>query len=318
MTLDTLSQRECCCLQIHLYVGMSLLYFVAMLQITNKLAMDRRKRTYACAALIVGAALLEEEEMEARKPRRKWCEEWLMKRDTSSSSLRRDFRLETHLFQMYMRLPVPIFYFILEKIRSRIERQDTHLRMSIGAATRFEITLLYLISGVPYSRLQYQTRIHSSALSKIIPEVCTAIYEVLGNDFIKTPHTPDEWIEVANDFQNKWQFSNCLGAVDGKHIAISPPHDSGSYYYSYKGFHSIVLLAVANANYEVIYFDLEANSPSPATAAAQQLRHISSMMRNTATWPGTVFCANIVAGERCRRNNVAAMLNSVNRTLEAF
>ena len=138
--------------------------------------MDRRERTYACAALIVGAALLEEEEMEARKQKRKWCEEWLMKRETSSSSLRREFRLETHLFQKYMRLPVPIFYFILERIRSRIEKQDAHLRMSIDAATRFEATLLYLISGDPYARLQYQTGIHSSTLSKIIPKVCAILY----------------------------------------------------------------------------------------------------------------------------------------------
>lgn len=73
------------------------------------------------------------------------------------------------------------------------------------------------------------------------------------------PRTENEWREIALDFEDIWQFPHCLGAIDGKHIRIVPPPGSGSYYNNYKKTHSIVLMAIANANYEFIYCDVGTN-----------------------------------------------------------
>ena len=40
---------------------------------------------------------------------------------------------------------------------------------------------------------------------------------------------------------------------------IHPPADGGSYYFNYKNTHSIILLALVNANYEFIYADVGTN-----------------------------------------------------------
>ena len=60
----------------------------------------------------------------------------------------------------------------------------------------------------------------------------------------------------SDDFFMRWNFPNCNWAIDGKHVMIQCPVNSGSLFYNYKSYFSIVLLVVALADYRFVMVDI--------------------------------------------------------------
>jgi hypothetical protein len=75
------------------------------------------------------------------------------------------------------------------------------------------------------------------------------------SECIPTP-AEAEWENIATKFLNLWDFPNCIGALDGKHVQIVAPSNSGSNYFNYKKIFSLVLLASVDANYKFIAVDI--------------------------------------------------------------
>lgn len=63
-------------------------------------------------------------------------------------------------------------------------------------------------------------------------------------------------MKVADGYWKKWNLPNCVGSIDGKHIRIEKPANSGSDFFNYKGFFSIVLMAVVDADYKFLFADI--------------------------------------------------------------
>ena len=99
-------------------------------------------------------------------------------------------------------------------------------------------------------------------MSKAIYETTQAIWIALRDNYLRCPSSPDDFTRLASDFEEEWNFPNCLGGKstsqsrDGKHIAIECPIGGGSAFYNYKTFFSVVLMAMCDARYTFTMVDI--------------------------------------------------------------
>ena len=155
-----------------------------------------------------------------------------------------------------MRMSPESFKYLLNVVGPAISKQDTKFRKAISASERLSLTLHYLAYGGSQQSLCFSFRIAKSTISKIINETCTAIWDCLREQYLRPPRTSEEWKKIAQDFQELWNLPHCIGAIGRKHIRIKAPINSGSLYYNYKGFFSMVLMAICDARYVFTFVDI--------------------------------------------------------------
>ena len=79
----------------------------------------------------------------------------------------------------------PVFHQLLDLLSPYITRQDTVMRQAITAEQRLIATLRYLATGRSLQDLKFSTGISPQALGIIIPETCSAIIQVMQEEYIK-------------------------------------------------------------------------------------------------------------------------------------
>ena len=89
----------------------------------------------------------------------------------------------------------------------------------------------------------------------IVQDTCQAIWDSLVEKEMPPP-SQQRWKQIESEFADRWNFPNCLGALDGKHIVITAPYNSGILFHNYKGTFSINLMVLADANYKFIFVDI--------------------------------------------------------------
>ena len=176
------------------------------------------------------------------KTRKYWVKPWLTRRLQYGMyhTLMRELERESGDFVSLMRMEPEMFREILMRVSERIRKQTTKFRKSLESGLKLAITLRHLATGESYHSLAFAFRVPHNTISLLIREVCQQITEEF-QDLIATPKTTFEWKQIAQVFSSKWQFNHCLGALDGKHVAITCPQNSGSVFHNYKGYFSIIL-----------------------------------------------------------------------------
>ncbi|KAK0150875.1 Mucolipin-1 [Merluccius polli] len=196
-----------------------------------------------------------------------WLENQATNQGVQTSQCLWDRETDRRGFRELLRMDVDDFNFLLDKVQPLIQRKDTTLRKAITARQRLLVTLRFLATGESFRSLCFQYRIGRSTIGQIVTETCEAyglerspedtseLMQISTCDLFlfQTPTTEAGWREVARGFRDRCQFPHCLGAIDGKHVYIQPPANSGSLFYNYKGRFSVVLMAVVDANYKFVY-----------------------------------------------------------------
>lgn len=89
----------------------------------------------------------------------------------------------------------------------------------------------YLASGDSPKYLSKYFRIGALTIYNVIYETCDSIWQTLSPLFLAAPSV-EKWSEIAEHFYNRWNLPNCVGSIDGKHIRIKCPSNSGSEYFN--------------------------------------------------------------------------------------
>ena len=93
------------------------------------------------------------------------------------------------------------------------------------------------------------------------------------------PTDPEDWKKIEERFRNRWNVPHAVGALDGKHIAIKKPKGSGSEYFNYKGYFSLVLLALVDADYKFLWV----NAGASGSLSDTQILNRSKLKRRIET-----------------------------------
>ena len=213
-----------------------------------------------------------------RRRRRLWTRGWILRRHQFGlyHQLLVELRAEDQRsFKNFMRMPPEMFDELLARLLNRLTKEDTHLRNPLEPGLKLAITLRHLACGSTYTNMQYSWRVPHNSISVLVREVCEAIIAEYNDELMDFPTDEQGWRDLADRFFDRWNFPHTIGAIDGKHVACKCPANSGSKYYNYKGYYSILLFAMVDADYKFVWCDIGAKGAASDAQvfAACELRH---------------------------------------------
>ena len=158
-----------------------------------------------------------------------------------------------------MRMPAGMFDELLQRLTPRITKKTTNWRSPLEPGLKVAITLRHLASGSRYHDMQYAWRVPHNTISIVVREVCEAIIEEYLDEQLSPPTTEQGWLQLANDWYERWNFPHAIVAIDGKQVACKAPPNSGSEFYNYTGFFSMILFALVTSDYKFLWVDVSGN-----------------------------------------------------------
>ncbi|XP_049959534.1 uncharacterized protein LOC126476887 [Schistocerca serialis cubense] len=116
---------------------------------------------------------------------------------------------------------------------------------------------VFLATGDSFKTISFSYRLGKSTVGAIVHDTSIAVIDLLLEEVMPVLNE-EKWNAISEEFWTKWQFPNCIGSLDAKHVTIQAPNNSGSLYWNYKKTYYIVLLALVDPCYNFIAIDVGA------------------------------------------------------------
>lgn len=165
--------------------------------------------------------------------------------------------LPESFFKANFRVSRATFLYIVS-VCARMQRQDTNMRPAIPLHKRVAIGMYRLATSAEDRTVGNLFGVSRSSVSIIFREFCDVVLSELEPRFVRFPKV-DQLEDHMQRFTAVTGFPQGVGALDGCHIEICPPKEYAADYHNYKGWYSMILLAVVDHNYKFLY----ANVGSP-------------------------------------------------------
>nr|CAI5867632.1 unnamed protein product [Callosobruchus analis] len=92
-------------------------------------------------------------------------------------------------------------------------------------------------------------------------------------------------------------YPNCIGGIDGKYVRIIKPNHSGSIYYNYKHYFSLILTAICDSDYKFTFIDIGSYGRLAHSTVFENSEFYKRLQAKiTSTGPPNVFVADEIFG----------------------
>ena len=160
-------------------------------------------------------------------------------------------------FKRTFRISRETFDFILNRIRGSLEKQSVN-EDAVPPELRSEVYLNRLGRGDYYYTISELTGLGVPTVCEVVIEVSQAIVENLWDNEVAShfPQNTNELRRKMEEMDEEWQFTCAFAAIDDCHISIKCPAgglESAKEYHNFKTFYSIVMMAMVDAIYIIIW-----------------------------------------------------------------
>ena len=173
-----------------------------------------------------------------RKPQNPWVMSWILQRgerECYRTLLHELITTDIPGYKNFSRMEPAFFYLIEARIYPHLRKSPTNFRKPQEVGLTLAVTLRHL---------------------------STALLQEFQHECLICPTDPEDWKSTEEKFRNRWNVLHAVGALDGKHIALKKPKQSGSEYFKYKGYFSLLLLALVDAQYKFLWVNVGASGSS--------------------------------------------------------